>query len=302
MIPQFPKFKKLTIEDGTEIRRFTRRFQSYSLFNFSSLWAWDVEHKCSVSKLNGNLVVLYTDFITSKPFITFLGTTKTHETTSTLIEFIQKKSIGASLRFISEETKNCLKESVFHIVEDRNNFDYIFSASKLAHSEGPDFKQKRQLSHKFVREYPHARFIHEDISDPIVRIKLKMIIRRWEKNKIDSKKHHDLTHEEEAIKRLLKSDTNRKLLLSCVYIDNAMVGFSIDEILMGGVAMAHFIKADYSYKGISEFMNEKVAQYLLEQGVELWNWQQDLNFDGLRKLKMSYKPIKFLKTYTISLK
>lgn len=301
-IPTFPKFKKLSMEDASHIRRFSNRFQPYSLFNFSCLWAWNTEQKCRISKLNGNLVMFYTDFITSKPFLTFLGTNKAEKTVGELIKFAQKEKTPQSLSFITEETKNCLLHSDFHIEEDRDNFDYIFSTSKLALSLGADFKQKRQLVHKFTREYPDARFVQENIDNPTVRKNLTAVIRRWEKNKINGNKKYSLEHEEKAINRLLKDDKNRKLILSCVYVGKTMIGFSIDEILGSGFAMAHFIKADYSFKGIGEFINEKVAQHLLERGVELWNWQQDLNYDGLRKLKMSYHPVHFLKTYTISKK
>ena len=301
-IPTFPKFRKLSIDDAPHIRRFSNRFQPYSLFNFSCLWEWNTEQKCKISKLNGNLVIFYTDFITSKPFVTFLGTNKASETATEIFKFLEKKKMPQSLLFVTEETKNCLPHPDFHIEEDRDNFDYIFSTSKLALSLGVDFKQKRQLVHKFTREYPDARFVQENIDNLTVRKNLTAVIRRWEKNKIDNSKKYSLEHEKKAINRLLKDDKNRKLILSCVYVGKTMIGFSIDEILSSGFAMAHFIKADYSFKGIGEFINEKVAQHLLEKGVELWNWQQDLNYDGLRRLKMSYHPVHFLKTYTISKK
>lgn len=299
MIPQFPKFKKLSIEDGKEIRHFSNRFQPYSLLNFSSLWAWNTEKKCRVSKLNGNLVVLYTDFITSRPFITFFGTNKSTETAHTLLEFAKGRVIPPALRFIPEEAKAFFNHIDFQIEEDRENFDYIFSTSKLSQSEGSDLKQKRQLVRKFTREHSDAHMVHENMRNPLVRKKLKEVIRKWEKNKLDNKKYCSLRHEEKAIDRLLKTDTNTRLILSCVYVGDTMIAFSIDEILSSGFAMAHFIKADYAYKGVSEFINVKVAQHLLEHGVELWNWQQDLNFDGLRKMKMSYRPVRFLKTYSI---
>ena len=41
------------------------------------------------------------------------------------------------------------------------------------------------------------------------------------------------------------------------------------------------------------------GQYRAANGVEFWNWQQDLNIPGLRKLKMSYKPIGFLKKFFV---
>ena len=60
--------------------------------------------------------------------------------------------------------------------------------------------------------------------------------------------------------------------------------------------------SNLSFKGIYEFMNEKIAQELVKQNIHLWNWQQDLNLEGLRKLKLSYRPIDFLKKFTVSVK
>ena len=79
-----------------------------------------------------------------------------------------------------------------------------------------------------------------------------------------------------------------------------MIGFSIDEIVPHSIRYITFFKADNSFKGISEFLNEKVAQYLVVHDVVLWNWQQDLGIEDLRRSKMSYRPVNFLKKYRVS--
>ena len=72
MIPTFPNFKKLEISDKKEVEEYTSNFPPYSDFNFTSLWAWDTNEKRMISKLNGNLVVQFTDYITCEPFFSFL--------------------------------------------------------------------------------------------------------------------------------------------------------------------------------------------------------------------------------------
>lgn len=73
MISQFPQFKELELEDKEEIEKFTSKYPPYSDFNFVSMWSWDVRGDMRVSKLNNNLVVRFTDYLTGSPFFSFLG-------------------------------------------------------------------------------------------------------------------------------------------------------------------------------------------------------------------------------------
>ena len=80
-----------------------------------------------------------------------------------------------------------------------------------------------------------------------------------------------------------------------------MIGFSIDELLPNQYAISHFFKADSSYRGVYDFLNEKVAENLSNRGIALWNWEQDLGIESLKISKTGYRPVDFLKKYTVSL-
>ncbi|MEZ4195537.1 MAG: phosphatidylglycerol lysyltransferase domain-containing protein [Candidatus Paceibacterota bacterium] len=121
----------------------------------------------------------------------------------------------------------------------------------------------------------------------------------WKRNKEVTNKSCDITHEEIALKRLFQTAHNHNVILSCLYVDNKMIGFSIDEILDEGYAISHFIKGDINYRGVYEYMNVEVAQQLLISGAKFWNWEQDLNLEGLRQLKISYNPINHLKSIVL---
>jgi hypothetical protein len=262
--------------------------------------AWDIRSERKVSDLNGNLVTYATEYESGKPFLSFFGTNRPVSTVKKLLQHAKENDLIPQLRFVQEEVVTKLGRSGLHIEEDRDNFDYIFSTKKIAYSEGPYLKKKRAAVRKFFLENPDAVFEIVDLANPRVQDEVIAVVRRWERNKKTANKLYDLRFEETALKTMLHKAKDHNMLLSCIRKDNAMLGFSVDEILSHGYAMAHFIKADISFRGIYECLNEKVAQYLLSQKVLFWNWQQDLGIEGLRKVKTAYHPVRFLKKYRVS--
>lgn len=301
MIPEFPNFKKLELSDKNEIEKFVSKFPPYSAFNFTNLYAWNIRDDRKISKLNGNLVVLFTDYDTKEPFLSFLGTNKCKDTALELLYFADKSKIFPKLRFITEESIKSLQFANLHIEEDRDNFDYLFSILKLSKFQGIKFKKHRNLTTRFSKDYPDAVFQIENLNDLLTQEKIHNVLRQWENGKKIQNKTYDLRFEEKALYRLLENITSPSLILSCIFLHKVMIGFSIDEILSNQNVMSHFIKANNSYKGIYEFFNKELAKYLKSQNVEVWNWQQDLNITNLRKTKLGYRPISFLKRYVVSL-
>jgi hypothetical protein len=254
-----------------------------------------------ISKLNDNLIVRLTDYETNEPSFSFLGTNEPERTARELINFAEKFGISPILRFIPEESVAGLKNSNLLVEEDKDNFDYIFSVPKLAELQGIKFKEKRNSVNKFLREHPNATFELKELSSLAVREQILSVLRRWKNKKSLDNKPFDFKNEELAIDRLLHTAKDHKLITSCVFLGDTMIGFSIDEILPFQYATSHFFKADNSFNGVYDFLNNKVAQYLATQNVTLWNWEQDLGLENLRKSKMSYNPVNFLLKYKVSL-
>lgn len=302
MIPEFPQFKSLQLSDKQEIEKFAAGFPPYSAFNFTNLWAWDIRDDRKLSRLNGNLVILFTNYSTEEPYLSFLGTNKCEDTVLQLLNYAKESKIFPKLCFITGETIQQLQSANLFIEEDRDNADYVFSPSKLAELKGIELKDQRHLARRFTREYPDAIFSIENLSDPLMQEGVCSVLRRWENAKKSQNKPFDLRFEEKALRRLLGTSDTHTLTLSCVHLHGVMLGFSIDEILPNQSAIAHFIKADNSFRGVYEFINRELAQYLVNKNIVLWNWQQDLNIENLRKTKLSYRPINLLKRYTVSFK
>jgi hypothetical protein len=298
MIPKFPDFKIIEVDDRKAVESYTHRHLPYSDFNFTSLWAWDTSNERMISDLNGNLAVRFTDYKTNELFFSFLGANKPEQTASELIQFAKATNVSPVLRLIPEESAVGIK-SAFNAEEDRNNYDYVYSTSELAVLKGLKFKGMRHLSKRFLREYPDARFEISNLNDTDTQKHIIAVLRMWENEKKCDRKGYELEHEEAALNRLFQTASDHQLMVSSIFCGDDMICFSIDEILPNQYAIAHFLKAGNSFTGASDFINVKVAHHLESNDIAMWNWEQDLGLESLHRQKMSYRPVGFLKKYTL---
>lgn len=299
MLPTFPEFRKLAPDDMHRLEPYTSINRQYSTFNFNNLWAWDLSGQREISDLHGNLVIKFLDYDTGDPFLSFIGSNKSEDTVRELFVFAKKLGISPVLRYIAPE---CIpsQTNIFDIVPDPNNFEYVYSCMSIANAHGHELKNRRHAARKFLLGNPTAVFKLGELYDSSYRYDVKAVLDIWEMNKIHENKDVHFESERVAIQRMLNSQGAKHLTISAVFVSDKMIAFSIDEILEGGFALAHFVKADSAYKGIYEFINERTAEYLVSRNVHAWNWQQDLGIPGLRQLKMSYNPITILEKYSLS--
>lgn len=302
MIPEFPNFKKLELSDRKEVEEFTSKFPPYSDFNFTSLWTWNTKDARMLSKLNENLVILFTDYETNKPSLSFLGVNKLGKTASELLNFAKNNGLPEVLSFIPEELVKELGDSGLSVEEDRDNFDYIFSLSQLSTLRGLKYKAKRRGVNNFLALYPNVVFKTDKSVNPILYKHIARLVQKWTTKKESGSEADDsgFKNEEKALRKILETENKNLLIFTCFLNDN-LIGFEIDEMLSPRYAMAHFSKANTSYKGIYDFLNTKLSKYLKNEGVEFCNWEQDLGIGNLRKSKMSYCPVGFLKKYKVSI-
>lgn len=304
-LPAFPTFKQIEIADKVVIDTFVNQFQPYSDFNFTSLWAWDIHSQLQYCELNGNLVVQFEDYKTSKKVISFLGANKVADTAKKLIDYAENSGVNAALSWVPQVVvANLEKQPIeglnFKVSADEDNYDYVCSVSELVTLHGQAYKSKRQNANRFCHHYADAKFESEALSG-VYKQEVLALVARWKDNKLDQRKHCDAANEELAINKIFEISNNQNLVLSRIYVGDVLIGFSIDEILPNRYAISHFFKADVNYIGVYDFLNKKVAQALYSQDVQLWNLEQDLGIEALKKAKLSYKPKCYLKKYHVAI-
>ena len=296
-IPEFPNFKSVELSDHSIINKFIPNFPPYSDFNFTNIWSWDIHQKMSVSQLNKNLVVLFNDYISGKPFMSFIGNNKVPETASILLDYSKKHHKTNILKLIPEEIGVILSKHGFETVYDEDSYDYIYSIADLANMNNwPRTSSLVKGIKKFVKAYPDYVIKESKVKD-ISKDEYLDIFKRWADNK--NLNDHFESNEYKAFERFLKIDGENIRAVS-LYVDNKLIGFNIYEVVSTDYAISHFSKADIKYLSSAySILNWEEAKILKANGIKHYNWEQDLGITDIRYSKKKYKPAFFLKKFII---
>ena len=297
MIPDFPNFKKLEISDREEVERLTRKLPPYSDFNFVSMWSWDIHSSMGLSILNKNLVVLFEDYVSQTPFLSFIGENAIENTAITLAEFYMKNYGSGTLRLVPEEIATALPETSFSIKPDRDSYDYIYSVSHLANMSSWSKNSSGKKIRKFLRSESPYTTKHLAIRE-ISKEEYLHLFKKWADGKnIDN--HFEFS-EYKAFNRFLQLE-GKNIKFVSLYIKDSLCGFTAYEMTSNDFALSHFAKADlHSWGAAGDMLNWEEAKILQEKGIKYFNWEQDLGITGLRYAKEKYKHTFFLKKFVVN--
>ncbi len=301
VIPTFPKFKPIEWADREAIEHFTNEFPPYSDFNFASLYSWNTRKKMMVSQLHHNLVIVFYDYISDIPFLTFIGKNNLVETATQLIEYSRKHYHTGILQLIPEFVAMDLPEKTFAVIPDENSFDYIYSVQYLASFDDCNLTRSGNYGVRCYQDninlYPHLT-VKNDTQNNIKKAEYIDLFRLWAKSR--SLNYKEL-NEYGAFENFIQ---NPNLVFDVVSIYDAekLIGFSTYEIVQSQYAIHHFSKTEAKYKGLNERLHFEMGKVLREKNIEYLNVEQDLGLPGLRQSKRKFKPVFFLKKFTVELK
>jgi hypothetical protein len=181
--------------------------------------------------------------------------------------------------------------SINHEVEDvRNDYDYLYDFEELKGLKGNKYHKKKNHVNYFIKHYDYlVKEINDETIDDV-----KIVMNNWFEDKTG-----DVLFEQNAILEGLKHFKVLGLMGIVIYVDNQAVGFTIGEKVNNNTLLIHYEKGNTSYKGIYPSLSYLFLQEL--DGYDFINREQDLGIEGLRKSKLSYHPVDFVKKYNVKL-
>jgi len=283
--------KKISLDDIPTIETFTAKFEPYSDFNALSLYCWNSNNSNMFDIENGVMTIKITDYLKNRPVYSVLGAVVPADHVEKLL------SDNIQLKMIPESVATTLKNS-YLLEEDRDNFDYILDLAKFAKLEGHDYKPQRKMINKFDKHYPDIRLEEIDVQSTFIQNQVIGMTEAWGKQKeFDGEK---IAEDVESISKYFLVANAVKTLNFALFKEDKLIGYSLNQAVDQNWTMGLFGCADTTYRNSALFLEHMVAGILHTRGYKYINIQQDTGLEGLRKSKLSYRPVRFLKKYRIS--
>ncbi len=180
------------------------------------------------------------------------------------------------------------------ILETRGQWDYLYRREELVALQGNRFHKKKNLVNQFKKNHlAHYLPFGAEMIDQALAMQEDWCTWR------DCESHETLAAENKAIEHILGSWQHLEGITGgALRVEDKLVAYTIAETMADQTLVIHFEKGNPDYKGSYQAIN----QMFLEQvppSITLVNREQDLDNDGLRKAKLSYHPVDFLRKWEV---
>ncbi|MBL3593425.1 MAG: DUF2156 domain-containing protein [Synergistaceae bacterium] len=285
-------FRPLALADGPALTRALRESsQKASDYTFVNLWAWQEDRRYEVAFADGLIWLRQTD--PQERLWAPLGSWQRDDWEELLTKHFPH---GASFHRVPEKDALILADRLgpqVSLDEERDQWEYLYLVEELVSLRGNRFHKKKNLLRQFLRSYDW-RYAELEPKCRRALLDLQEEWCRW-KNCDDSP---GLAAEKEAITRILRDwEHFPGLLGGALFVDDVMVAYTLAEEV-GDTVVIHFEKGLGDYKGVYQAIN----QIFLEKSAGRFtyvNREQDMGEEGLKKAKMSYNPVDFLKKHRV---
>jgi uncharacterized protein len=180
--------------------------------------------------------------------------------------------------------------------EERGHWDYIYTVNDLIELGGNRYHKKKNLLHQFIKKYDSN---YRDFGPELIEMAMAMQTDwcTWR----DCESSDILSAENHAIYRTL-TDWNelQGLFGGAVMVNGIMVAYTVAEQLTENTVLIHFEKGNTDFKGVYQAINQQFLAHSANHFTYV-NREQDLNDAGLRKSKLSYLPVDYVRKYRVRL-
>lgn len=299
LIPEFPQFKPIQLEDRDFIQDLLKKYQPQtSEWTFTNLFIWRSHYKFLWS-LYRDWVFVLCDGSDHAPYaLEPIGPPPRLEPTHKLLKWLwEEKGAGAARiertdqRLVSE-----LEGATDLVVEPtRDQFDYVYRSQNLIRLAGRKYHSKRNHINKFRRS---GAFTYTPMNEDHLEPSLELADAWCEWRRCEEELN--LVGESDAIREALGSFRDLGLKGGVILIEDKVKAFALGELLNDQTAIVHIEKADPEIPGLYALINQQFCENSW-QDVAFVNREQDLGEPGLRKAKLSYYPDHLVEKFRIQL-
>lgn len=283
-IPDYPDFAPISLSMRPELHPLlVRTPDGVSEYTFSNLYLFRKRYRYKISRIRDKVFVIAGQQDGRSFFMTPFATPGRKILMELFDAHGDWKGIPDS---VLGHCRACLECRGIDIVEDRDNFDYLYLRANLAGLPGKKYHKKRNLIHAFENAYRHEE---RPLNVSLIPQALE-VLDGWRRDK-------DVDGDYAAAREALELFDLLGMRGAIYFAEGRPVAWCLGESLARGRMFAvHFEKALDEYKGIYQFVNKAFAASLPEE-FRFINREQDLGDAGLRQAKMTYRPSGFVRKY-----
>lgn len=283
------QFKRPEIEDRELIHSYYRKYPSRSCERtFVNNYLWSRRYKTVYAMIENTIV--FCSNVHGESFSYPLGEPENvKKAIAILVAYANEKGIPFSLYNVTEEQFAQLEAwypKRFEIEYDRDVADYVYESEKLASLSGKKLHAKRNHINKF--KATHENWSYETITEENLEECFQMALKWRRENgcEDDSEKRAEMCVTLNSLRLLKELELTGGLLR----IDGEVVAFSIGEPINDDTFVVHIEKAFADIQGAYPMINQQFVTHEC-LNYKYVNREDDTGAEGLRKAKLSYRPV-----------
>lgn len=190
-------------------------------------------------------------------------------------------------------------------VVEKKLVDYVYKSKDLIELQGNIYHTKRNEINKFKKVNQNFEIV--ELNPLEHKEQIMKLFHKWVSDRVQymPKEEEDrflegILFEQTAIKRLMINYEKLEVVGICIFIDGELKGFTVGEKINDHIASVIIEKCDFRVLGCAQFIFREFSKILRDKyEVEYINVGDDMGFENLKKVKMSYRPDKLIPKYTI---
>lgn len=189
------------------------------------------------------------------------------------------------------------KPNELSFTSDRANYDYVYLKKDLVELKGRTYHSKKNHLNYFIKNTPYEYFsLTSDHINDCIEFNKQLI----EAREYTSFEAHLIDLEQSAVYEALKNMDTLGCRGGIIFIDNKVEAFTLGAKLNQNTMVVHIEKANMKFRGLYQAINQQFCKIECSN-VEYINREEDMGLPNLRKAKLSYRPIKMIEKYDVTL-
>lgn len=282
------EFRQVKLEDKELIDSYIKKQNSKNCsISFANIYLWEPHYKVTYTEVEDMLVFRSNG---DQPSFSYpIGGSDVKKAIDFMMEYCKEMNLEFKMYGVTEEQFSVIEElypGQFQVEYSRDEANYVYETEKLINLSGKKYHGKKNHINKFKRLYPDWQY--EDITDENLEECIEMAY-GWRKENdcdTDELKKVEFCVSLNALKKLKELD----LIGGLIRAEGKVVAITVGEPLTHDTFVIHIEKAyadvDGAYPMINrEFLAHHASDYMYV------NREEDTGAEGLRKAKLSYKPV-----------